>query len=244
MKSYRILFLFALWTALSGLVPLGGTSANGDGEPKDLPILQAWSGQYPVARLDRLPAGQRTSRVGYIGDAATFVSVWQAFEPDAEPPFVDFSTHLVVFFRNVDFYNRTAIAKVTLEDGVAEVIAMETMSAMPIEDKVAMVLAVIPCEGVEFIQAGSERIPVTADESAVDPLNATYTIERHEVRLVNGRHEVQAGHPALPRKSGPGSSASRCGAISTTTAPRMRPCSLYTPLAAAEPSIMSQLHSI
>ena len=38
--------------------------------------------------------------------------------------------------------------------------AMETMSAMPIEDKVAMALAVIPCAGVRFITSGNERIAV------------------------------------------------------------------------------------
>ncbi len=39
-------------------------------------------------------------------------------------------------------------------------LAMETMSAMPIEDKVAMALAVIPRAGVRFIASGNERIGV------------------------------------------------------------------------------------
>ncbi|MCJ7593633.1 MAG: hypothetical protein MUO52_02535, partial [Desulfobacterales bacterium] len=140
----------------------------------------------------RLPEGRRSSAVGYIGDGETFSAVWQAFEPLQNVPRVDFSTQLVVFSRNVDFYNRTSILKITLQDGVAEVLAVETMSAMPIEDKVGMALAVIPRDGVKFIQTGKERIPVMAEESAVDPLNATYTVEGYEVRMVNGRHEVQA----------------------------------------------------
>ena len=54
--------------------------------------------------------------------------------------------------------------------GVAEVIAIETLSATPVEDKVAIALALIPHEGVKFIQAAEERIPVTAPESATRKL--------------------------------------------------------------------------
>ena len=62
----------------------------------------------------------------------------------------------------MDFYNRTGIVKVMLRNGVAEVLAMETMSSMPIEEKVGMGLAVIPRPGVDFIETGSGRIPVFA----------------------------------------------------------------------------------
>ena len=53
-----------------------------------------------------------------------------------------------------------SLLKVTLQDGTAEIIAMETMSAMPIEDKVAMAMGVIPREGVTAIQAGTQKIQV------------------------------------------------------------------------------------
>jgi hypothetical protein len=43
---------------------------------------------------------------------------------------------------------------------VAEVLAMETMSAMPIEDKVAMSLVVVVREGITAIQAGDKNIPI------------------------------------------------------------------------------------
>ena len=190
-QSSRFL-LFVLWIACSLLLNCAAAFAAQPGKAKDLSILQQWNGDYPVSALNRLPDGQRKSRVGYLGDAASFNGVWQAFKLDEQAPEVNFSTHLVLFCRNVEFYNRTAIAKVTLVDGVAEVIAIETLSAIPIEDKVAMALAVIPREGVNFIQAGEERIPVAAHESAADPMNCTYTIEKQEVRLVNGRSEGDA----------------------------------------------------
>jgi len=63
----------------------------------------------------------------------------------------------------VDFYNRISIFKITLKDGVIDILAMETRSALPIEDKVAMVMAVIPLVGVEFIQIGKQQVPVSTD---------------------------------------------------------------------------------
>lgn len=113
-----------------------------------------------MAMLDLLPVGQRQSSVGYLDDVESFAAVWRVFQPGKALPEVDFANQLVVFTRNVNFYNRTAIFKVTLTQGTAEVLAMETMSAMPIEDKVAMALAVIPRSGVLFIASGNERIGV------------------------------------------------------------------------------------
>ena len=75
---------------------------------------------------------------------------------------MDFGRNFIVFSRNVDFYNRTSIFKVTLKDGVIEVLAMETRSALPIEDKASMAMAVIPRDGVRSIQTGTRRIPVSA----------------------------------------------------------------------------------
>jgi len=126
----------------------------------ELPILEQWSGDFPLSEIKRLPEQQRATRAGYIGDTARFTAVWQVFMPSKPMPNVDFSGQLVVFVRNTDFYNRTAIGKVILNAGTAEIIAMETLSARPIEDKVAMALALIPRAGVTSVLAGRERIPV------------------------------------------------------------------------------------
>lgn len=131
--------------------------------PAELAIVQSWSGDYPVAELKLLPEGQQQSGAGYLGSAATFASVWAAFSPGEAVPTVNFRKHMVVFHRNVNFYNRTRIFKVTLKEGVVEVLAAETMSAIPVTDKVAMALAVIPRAGVKAIQADTVRIPVRAE---------------------------------------------------------------------------------
>jgi hypothetical protein len=131
--------------------------------PAELAIVQSWSGDYPVAELKLLPEGQRQSAAGYLGSAAAFASVWAAFRPGEATPPVNFRKQVVVFHRNVNFYNRTRIFRVTLKDGVADVLAAETMSAIPVTDKVVMALAVIPRAGVKAIQAGTVRIPVRTE---------------------------------------------------------------------------------
>jgi len=120
-------------------------------------ILRSWQGDFPVNQLERLPEVQG---VGYIGDTQTFGAVWAAFKPGEEVPKIDFNNELVLFVRNTQFYNRVSIGRVNVTDGVAEVLAMETMSARPIEDKVAMSLAVIPRLGVRGVRSGNQIISV------------------------------------------------------------------------------------
>ena len=189
------LLIFAMLAVFS----LPATLSAAEGSSVDLPVFRKWSGDYPVAQLDRLPEGQRRSRIGYLGEQKEFAAVWEALKPDEEVPGVDFGRNIVVFSRNVVFYNRTSILKVALKEGVAEILAMETMSARPIEDKAAMALAEIPRAGVRFLQAGSERIPVLQNESAADPRNATYMVDGRQVSLHDGRCETEAAPGSASR---------------------------------------------
>ena len=123
-------------------------SQNLEGEAR---ILQSWQGDYPVGRLDLLPEKQRQQAVGFIGDAETFRDVWKAFKPGEAVPKIDFQANLVLFARNTHFYNSIRIGKVNVKNGVAEVLAMETMSATPIEDKVGMSMVVVSRKGIESV---------------------------------------------------------------------------------------------
>ena len=123
-------------------------------------ILQSWQGDYPVAQLNLLPEKQRAQAVGVISDTLTFEAVWAAFKPREALPVIDFKSNLVLFARNIRFYNRISIGQVKVTSGVAEVIAMETMSAMPIEDKVAMSLVLFLRQGITAIRTGNEDIPM------------------------------------------------------------------------------------
>jgi hypothetical protein len=128
---------------------------NGEAE-----ILQSWQGDYPVAQFNQLPKNQRENGIGYIDNAKTFDRIWKAFKPGEVVPGIDFKANLVIFTRNTKFFNRISIGKVNVTNGVAEVLAMETMSAMPIEDKVAMSLVVVARQEITAIQASDEIIPI------------------------------------------------------------------------------------
>jgi hypothetical protein len=163
-KNFFYAFKFALLIQLLCIVPLlsgcCSKTATVNTEPIDIALLESWSGEYPVSEISRLPGGQQDMAAGYISNTETFNAIWRAFMPKEVLPVIDFSKNIVVFSRNTQFYNRTSILKVTLQGGTAEIIAMETMSALPIEEKVAMAMAVIPRDGVMAIQAGSEKIKV------------------------------------------------------------------------------------
>jgi hypothetical protein len=128
-----------------------------NGEAK---ILQSWQGDYPTAKINLLPDNQRENTVGFIGNIETFKAVWNAFKPEELLPVIDFNSNFVIFAKNTEFYNRIRIGKVNVTNGVADVLAMETMSAMPIEDKVAMSLVVIPRQGITGIKSGDKIIQI------------------------------------------------------------------------------------
>ncbi len=133
---------------------------NGEAE-----ILQSWQGDYPVAQLKLLPDDQREQGIGFIHEAKAFENVWKAFKPGENVPEIDFKANLVLFARNTQFYNRISIGKVNVKNGVAEVLAMETMSAMPIEDKMAISLVVVAREGITAIQAGDKNVLINKNNS-------------------------------------------------------------------------------
>lgn len=129
-------------------------------QPANLPIIQRWEGSYPVVNLDKLPRGQQKSATGFIGDERVFSDVWKNFKPGERMPKIDFKKSLVVFSRNMKFYNRIAITKVRLVDGTAEILGVETLTSTPVSDRVAMALAEIPREGVKSVKSGERLIPV------------------------------------------------------------------------------------
>lgn len=160
-RILRGIGLSLCWLALFCLLTTLAQAAAPQDKPTPIPIIQSWRGDYPAAELKRLPDNQRQSRVGYLGDDQAFAAVWQAFKPGEAVPKVDFEKHIVVFSHNTQFYNRTSIAAVTMREGVLDLLSMETRSSLPIEDKVAMGMAVISRADVKSINAGDQQIVVT-----------------------------------------------------------------------------------
>ncbi len=157
MTVLTLVLLFGCGVANTGTMKKTDLPQPFNGEAK---ILQSWQGDYPTAKLNLLPDDQRENSVGFIGNTETFKTVWNAFKPGEAIPDIDFKTNVVLFARNTHFYNRIRIGKVNFTKGVAEVLAMETMSAMPIEDKVAMSMVVIARQGITGLQSGDEIIQI------------------------------------------------------------------------------------
>ncbi len=182
---FVLLMVFAI--ACSAIVNNKSGVNNDPMSMATIPITNQWNGEYPVTQLDRLPEGQRNTPAGYIDDPAIFRAAWQALKFTEVPPEIDFDHHMVIFVRNVTFFNRLRIFKVSLTDGIADIMAMETRSALPIEDKVAMALAAIPKKGIRAIRSGNLLVPVRSD-----PRNISYRIEGQAVDLIDGRSEKAA----------------------------------------------------
>jgi hypothetical protein len=160
---YCIAFFAAVCAAVAISSAVHAQPPAADHEPLDLPILHKWSGDFPIAHLDRLPEGQTDTSIGYIGRRSVFANVWKAFKPDEPVPEMDFSKNLVLFTRNVTFYNRLSIFKITRKGDTIDIMAMETRSALPLEDHAAMAMAAILRDGIKYIQAGNESIPISDD---------------------------------------------------------------------------------
>ena len=118
----------------------------------DVQIEHSWHGDYAADRLAALPEHAQHPGTGYIGDPQTFAAVWVAFKPGEPAPVIDFEENMVIFVRNTQYYNRLSIGKILLENGIVEVLAMETLSARPIEDVVALSMAEISRAGVTGIR--------------------------------------------------------------------------------------------
>jgi len=157
LTALTLVMLVGCGRSNTGVVKQSSHSQPLNGEAE---ILQSWQGDYPVAQLKLLPDDQREQGIGFIHEAKAFETVWKAFKPGEAVPEIDFKANLVLFARNTQFYNRISIGKVNVKNGVAEVLAMETRSAMPIEDKVAMSLVVVPQKGIQAIQTGDKIIPI------------------------------------------------------------------------------------
>ncbi len=164
-RTFLVLICIAIIAGCAGFESQGKAEADAlaqhlqplNGEAK---ILQSWQGDYPTAQINLLPDSQRKNAVGFIGNTEIFKAVWNAFKPEEPIPVIDFNTNFVIFAKNTQFFNRIRIGKVNVTNGVAEVLAMETMSAMPIEDKVAMSLVKVDRQGILGLQSGDEIIQI------------------------------------------------------------------------------------
>lgn len=145
---------------LLGIIVFAAGGGALQAAPVALKIKQVWAGNLPLAALEDLPAAQRSAPIGYIDSADTFALIWQSLQDQPAVPEVDFDKELVVFVRNRDYFNAIRIGAVRLDGGVAEILAMETLTSRPITDMVGFSMAVVEKEGIEAVAAGEMRIEI------------------------------------------------------------------------------------
>ena len=165
----RAATLASLAVALLATGAVLAAAAKEEAKPQEVPILQQWQGLFPIKQVNVLPEGQRGTPTGFIADPKVFEAVWKAWKGGEKTPAVDFQKNLVVFSRNVQYLNVIHIGPVLIKDGVVEVLGIETMSAIPIEDKCHMAAAVISREGVKAVMAGAATVTVPPPEAAKEP---------------------------------------------------------------------------
>lgn len=158
-------FVLRLILLLSVLFLISSCSQAVESQPETfrfpVPVLDSVGGDFPVAALSLLPDGQQNAPVGYLDTQLQLDRILANITPSGSlSQKVDFETQIVLFARNTNFYNRISIGQVLFEGETLKLVAMETMSARPIRDKVAISLVVIPRGEAKYLDVRGERLAI------------------------------------------------------------------------------------
>jgi hypothetical protein len=157
------------------------TSGSHAADPKKMDITEKWQGSFPTASMKLLRKDQQASRIAFIGDLKQWAAVWEAFDPQADQPQVDFEKNIVVMVKNVRFLNSIFISGATLDTGTLKVTAGETRTARPIRDKVQCAMFVVARDGIKKITDGSKN----SISLAAGALACRITIKKSEATFKN-----------------------------------------------------------
>lgn len=127
---------------------------------KYLSILNRWDGYYPISQLERLEEWHATPRGGCFFEEAVFASFWQVFKEGKKVPSVDFDKNMVVFVGGDGSSPPMIITKISIKDGIAEVLADRCPPGSTHEEGLPMALAEIPRAAVQLIRIGQQQIAV------------------------------------------------------------------------------------
>jgi hypothetical protein len=151
-------------------------------EPKKMELKQKWQGTFPTARLKLLAKGHQASRVAFIAEGKQWSQVWKAFDAEAKEPKIDFDKNIVVMVKNVRFLNRIFVGNATLDDGTLKVLAGETRTARPINDRVHCAMFVVPRAGIKKISDGGRSTISMQPDGA---LAGKITFKKNEASFKN-----------------------------------------------------------
>ena len=152
-----ILFSLLLFTSACS----SGIAADPVVKDGPVPILGLLSGDLPITVLQKLLDEQQNQAVGYFSSQKQLDPVLSAIQAGGMTlPAVDFPSQLVLFTKNTQFYNRIQIGQVLRKGDTLTVLSMETRSAKPITNKLAVSLAVIERDGARFIDVRGEKLAI------------------------------------------------------------------------------------
>ena len=124
-------------------------------------ILGTLNGDLPVSSLKMLPTELQEQPVGYLSSQKHLDAVLQSIQAGGKSlPVVDFPSQIILFTKNTIYYNRLSIGQVSRNGETLTLLAMETRSAMPITDKVAISLVIIERAGAKFIDTGNTLVTI------------------------------------------------------------------------------------
>jgi len=123
-----------------------------------LPVIERWSGQYPVSELHRMPEEQMINGTGFVNNTAAWNEIWHGAN-QSDAPAVDFHVEIVCFAHNVEFLNIVHVTAGTVDDeGVVDVLAMQTKTARPIDDFVYWSAGTIPIAGLTHLRVAGDTL--------------------------------------------------------------------------------------
>ena len=155
-------------TTPSGTTPSGISSTQAvvpatEGATGITPYTK-FHGDFVLAQLHALPEKFRESPYGVIHRQEDWRAFWSGFIPYSGKgntlPDIDFSSQVLVFFRNTQFYNRINLGTVNIIEGKAEIVSMETRSASPLVDKASIAMVVLNRADVTHLRVGEQLIEI------------------------------------------------------------------------------------
>lgn len=127
---------------------------------KHLPILDRWNGYYPIFQQERFEEWHATPHGGCFFEEAVFASFWGVFREGEKVPPIDFDKNMVVFVGGDGSSPPMIITKISIKDGIAEVLADRCPPGSTHEEGLPMALAEIPRAAVKLIRNGQQQIAV------------------------------------------------------------------------------------
>lgn len=121
-----------------------------------------WTGDMPVAEMEKLPGRFFYKGIGVITDEKDFIRLWDAFTAEKPQirPSVDFSQAIVILAYDDHYYNTCRIIGVDVKGGIANPVILKTRTSLSIQKTYFLAMAVIPRDGIIAVATNDRTLRV------------------------------------------------------------------------------------